>query len=109
MIKVAKPAKKKVLQLLEEEGRTLENSYVRVGVKGGGCSGLSYVLDFTQNKDVNDKEFEDDGVRILVDKKSFLYVVGTILEYEGGLNGKGFSFNNPNAERTCGCGESFAV
>ncbi len=109
MIKVAKPAKKKVLQLLEEEGRTLENSYVRVGVKGGGCSGLSYVLDFTQNKDVNDKEFEYDGVRILVDKKSFLYVVGTILEYEGGLNGKGFSFNNPNAERTCGCGESFAV
>ncbi|MFV0531762.1 MAG: HesB/IscA family protein [Flavobacteriales bacterium] len=109
MIKVAEKAKNKIAQLLQEEGQTLENSYVRVGVKGGGCSGLSYVLDFTQNKEENDKEFEDIGVRILVDKKSFLYVVGTILEYEGGLNGKGFSFNNPNAQRTCGCGESFAV
>ncbi|APD06615.1 uncharacterized protein UJ101_01087 [Flavobacteriaceae bacterium UJ101] len=109
MIKVAEQAKIKISQLLEEEGQTIENSYVRVGVKGGGCSGLSYVLDFTQQKDNDDKEFEDKGVRILVDKKSFLYVVGTTLEYEGGLNGKGFSFNNPNAERTCGCGESFAV
>ncbi len=109
MIKVAKKAKNKIAQLLQEEGHTLEDSYVRVGVKGGGCSGLSYVLDFTQQKEENDKEFEDIGVRILVDKKSFLYVVGTTLEYEGGLNGKGFSFNNPNAQRTCGCGESFAV
>lgn len=109
MIKVSEQAKIKIVQLLQEEGNTIENSYVRVGVKGGGCSGLSYVLDFTKQKDDDDKEFEDKGVRILVDKKSFLYVVGTTLEYEGGLNGKGFSFNNPNAERTCGCGESFAV
>ena len=109
MIKVADQAKSKIIQLLQEEGHSLENSYVRVGVKGGGCSGLSYVLDFTQSKDENDKIFEDQGVKILVDKKSFLYVVGTTLEYEGGLNGKGFSFNNPNAQRTCGCGESFAV
>lgn len=109
MIQVAEEAKKKIVQLLQEEGHTLEDSYVRVGVKGGGCSGLSYVLDFTQQKEENDKEFEDLGVRILVDKKSFLYVVGTTLQYEGGLNGKGFSFNNPNAQRTCGCGESFAV
>ncbi|MFV0237643.1 MAG: HesB/IscA family protein, partial [Flavobacteriales bacterium] len=96
-------------QLLQEEKHTIDNSYVRVGVKGGGCSGLSYVLDFTQQKQEGDKEFEDAGVRILVDKKSFLYIVGTTLEYEGGLNGKGFSFNNPNAQRTCGCGESFAI
>ncbi len=109
MIQVAEEAKNKIVQLLQEEGHTLQDSYVRVGVKGGGCSGLSYVLDFTQQKEETDKEFEDLGVRILVDKKSFLYVVGTTLQYEGGLNGKGFSFNNPNAQRTCGCGESFAV
>ncbi len=71
MIKVAEQAKIKISQLLEEEGQTIENSYVRVGVKGGGCSGLSYVLDFTQQKDNDDKEFEDKGVRILVDKKAF--------------------------------------
>lgn len=109
MIKVADKAKYKIKELLQEEGHSLQNSYVRVGVKSGGCSGLSYVLNFTQKKEEQDKEFEDNSVRILVDKKSFLYIVGTTLEYEGGLNGKGFSFNNPNAQRTCGCGESFAV
>jgi len=109
MIKVADKAKYKIKELLQEEGHSLQNSYVRVGVKSGGCSGLSYILDFTQQKKEQDKEFEDNSVRILVDKKSFLYIVGTTLEYEGGLNGKGFSFNNPNAQRTCGCGESFAV
>ncbi len=86
-----------------------EDAYIRVGVKGGGCSGLLYDLDFdTQVKD-DDKVFEDNEVRILVDKKSFLYLAGTTLEYSGGLNGKGFSFTNPNANRTCGCGESFAI
>ncbi len=109
MIKVADKAKHKIKELLQEEGHSLQNSYVRVGVKSGGCSGLSYILNFTQQKEEQDKEFEDNNVRILVDKKSFLYIVGTTLEYEGGLNGKGFSFNNPNAQRTCGCGESFAV
>lgn len=94
---------------MKEEGQLLNESYVRVGVTSGGCSGLSYKLDLdTQLKDT-DKIFEDKGVRILIDKKSFLYLVGTTLEYSGGLNGKGFSFNNPNASRTCGCGESFAV
>jgi len=83
--------------------------YVRVGVKSGGCSGLSYELDFDNKMTETDKVFEDNDVRIIVDKKSFLYLVGTVLEYSGGLNGKGFVFNNPNAQRTCGCGESFSL
>ena len=82
---------------------------MRVGVKSGGCSGLSYELNFDDKKDDADKVFEDNNVRIIVDKKSFLYLVGTVLEYSGGLNGKGFVFNNPNAQRTCGCGESFSL
>lgn len=109
MIKVSESARKKLAQLMDEEGQTLTGSYVRVGVTSGGCSGLSYDLKLDQNMEESDKLFEDQGVRILVDKKSFLYLIGTTLEYSGGLNGKGFSFNNPNASRTCGCGESFAV
>lgn len=96
-------------QLLAEEGKSFENAYVRVGVISGGCSGLSYNLSFDTEQKENDKLFEDNGARILVDKKSFLYLVGTTLEYSGGLNGKGFIFNNPNANRTCGCGESFSL
>ncbi|MDO5654543.1 MAG: iron-sulfur cluster assembly accessory protein [Flavobacteriaceae bacterium] len=109
MIKVSEGAKLKVSQLMAEEGNTLNDTYVRVGVTSGGCSGLSYNLNFDKNQKEEDKLFEDNGVRILVDKKSFLYLAGTVLEYSGGLNGKGFVFNNPNANRTCGCGESFAV
>ncbi len=94
---------------MTEEGYDATKDYVRVGVKSGGCSGLSYELKFDNKIDESDKVFEDNDVRILVDKKSFLYLVGTILEYSGGLNGKGFVFNNPNAQRTCGCGESFSL
>ena len=81
----------------------------RVGVKSGGCSGLSYDLKFDKEHQEDDKLFEDNGVKIIVDKKSFLYLVGTTLEFSDGLNGKGFVFNNPNANRTCGCGESFSL
>ena len=109
MIKVSEQAKTKISQLMAEDGASLEKSFVRVGVTSGGCSGLSYNLNFDKEQKEEDKLFEDNGVRILVDKKSFLYLVGTTLEYSGGLNGKGFVFNNPNANRTCGCGESFAV
>ncbi len=109
MIKVSESARNKLSGLMTEEGNTLENAYVRVGVTSGGCSGLSYDLKIDSQLLDEDKVFEDAGVRIIVDKKSFLYLVGTTLEYSGGLNGKGFSFNNPNAQRTCGCGESFAV
>lgn len=86
-----------------------EDSFIRVGVEGGGCSGLSYKLEFDHQLRDDDKVFEDKGVRIVCDKKSFLYLVGTQLDFSDGLNGKGFTFNNPNASRTCGCGESFAV
>ncbi len=94
---------------MTEEGFDASTDYVRVGVKSGGCSGLSYELDFDDRIGETDKVFEDNDIRIIVEKKSFLYLVGTVLEYSGGLNGKGFVFNNPNAQRTCGCGESFSL
>lgn len=109
MIHVSDSAKTKLLDLIKEEGKPLEGSYLRVGVTSGGCSGLSYNLKIDTELSEEDKMFEDRGIRILVDKKSMLYLIGTTLEYSGGLNGKGFYFNNPNASRTCGCGESFAV
>lgn len=109
MIKVSEEAKNKVSQLMQEEGNSLTDTFVRVGVTSGGCSGLSYNLIFDKEQKEDDRLFEDNGVKILVDKRSFLYLAGTTLEYSGGLNGKGFVFNNPNANRTCGCGESFAV
>ena len=109
MIKVSDIAKKKVLELMGDDGFNPENDFVRVGVKSGGCSGLSYELTFDKQQQENDKFFEDNDVKIIVDKKSFLYLIGTTLEYSGGLNGTGFVFNNPNAQRTCGCGESFSL
>ena len=109
MIKVSENAKNKVIALMTEEGFDAAKDFVRVGVKSGGCSGLSYELNFDNSIEESDKVFEDNAIRILVDKKSFLYLVGTTLEYSGGLNGKGFVFNNPNAQRTCGCGESFSL
>lgn len=108
MIKVSNRAKEKIHHLLSEDGRSLE-SFVRVGVKGGGCSGLMYDLDFDSQLKDEDKLIEDNDIKIVVDKKSMLYLVGTELDYSGGLNGKGFSFINPNASRTCGCGESFSI
>jgi iron-sulfur cluster assembly protein len=109
MIKVSDTAKKKVTELMSDDGFDVAKDYVRVGVKSGGCSGLSYDLTFDNKKEENDKVFVENDVKIIVDKKSFLYLVGTTLEYSGGLNGKGFVFNNPNANRTCGCGESFSL
>lgn len=109
MIQVSETAKKRVIDLMIDEGYDATKDFVRVGVKSGGCSGLSYELKFDNKIAESDKVFEDNAVRIIVDKKSFLYLVGTVLEYSGGLNGKGFVFNNPNAQRTCGCGESFSL
>ncbi|SFU58541.1 iron-sulfur cluster assembly protein [Pustulibacterium marinum] len=109
MIKVSENARKKVIELMTDDGFDATKDYVRVGVKSGGCSGLSYDLKFDHTIDETDKVFEDNNVKIAVDKKSFLYLIGTTLEYSGGLNGKGFVFNNPNAQRTCGCGESFSL
>lgn len=109
MIKVSETAKKKVVELMMDDGFNVATDFVRVGVKSGGCSGLSYDLKFDKIQEEDDKVFEDNGVKIIVDKKSFLYLIGTTLEYSGGLNGTGFVFNNPNANRTCGCGESFSL
>ncbi|WP_299223229.1 iron-sulfur cluster assembly accessory protein [uncultured Psychroserpens sp.] len=109
MIKVSETAKKKVAELMGEDGFDISTHFIRVGVKSGGCSGLSYDLKFDKSQQEDDKVFEDNGVKIIVDKKSFLYLIGTTLEYSGGLNGAGFVFNNPNANRTCGCGESFSL
>lgn len=108
MIKVSNEAKAEIEKLKASSGIDVE-SFIRVGVKGGGCSGLVYDLDFDSEKKEDDKIFEDNGVKIAVDKKSYLYLAGTTLEFSGGLNGKGFSFVNPNASRTCGCGESFSI
>ena len=108
MITVSENAKHHALELMTAENKPI-GSFIRVGVEGGGCSGLSYKLEFDSQMKEGDQVFEDKGIKIVVDRKSFLYLVGTELEYSGGLNGKGFVFKNPNASRTCGCGESFSV
>ena len=104
MVIVSDAAKTKLMSLMGEGKK-----YVRVSVSSGGCSGLSYNLDFDSKKSETDKLFEHNEIKLLVDEKSYLYLVGTTLNYSGGLNGKGFVFENPNASRTCGCGESFAL
>jgi iron-sulfur cluster assembly protein len=108
MITVSDNAKQRAIDLIRDEHKP-QDSFIRVGVEGGGCSGLSYKLEFDNIIKAGDQVFEDKGIKIVVDKKSFLYLVGTELDYSGGLNGKGFVFINPNASRTCGCGESFSV
>ena len=109
-IYVSDKAKAKVLSLKAEAGVEGDSSYfLRVGVVGGGCSGLSYKLDFDNEIKPMDQVFEDKGIKIVTDLKSFLYLVNTELDFSDGLNGKGFYFNNPNASRSCGCGDSFAV
>lgn len=109
MIKVTEQAKQEVSKLMVADGYDSKTDFIRVGVKSGGCSGLSYDLKFDKKASQTDKVFQDNGIKIIVDDKSFLYLIGTTLEFSGGLNGKGFVFNNPNANRTCGCGESFSL
>jgi iron-sulfur cluster assembly protein len=106
MIKVTEKAKSRIQELRNSESGA--DKHLRVSVTGGGCSGLMYNLSFDQEVE-SDKVFEDNQVKILVDKKSILYLLGTTLDFSDGLNGKGFQFINPNASRTCGCGESFAI
>lgn len=108
MLYVADSAKERITEIIKD--KNLDSSYfVRVSVTSGGCSGLSYNLDFDNENKPNDQVFDDNGIKVVTDLKSFLYLCNTTLEFSGGLNGKGFYFNNPNAARTCGCGESFAV
>jgi iron-sulfur cluster assembly protein len=109
-IYVSDKARDKAKQLMKDAGIDGDGSYfLRVSVVGGGCSGLSYKLDFDNEQKPMDQVFTDNGVKLVTDLKSFLYLVNTMLDFSDGLNGKGFYFNNPNASRTCGCGESFAV
>ncbi|MBN8861151.1 MAG: iron-sulfur cluster assembly accessory protein [Sphingobacteriales bacterium] len=108
MITVSASAKDYITNLMAQEN-SAANSFVRVGVKGGGCSGLEYKLSFDNEIKAGDEVYEDKGIKIVVDMKSLLYLYGTELDYSGGLNGKGLTFKNPNATRTCSCGESFSV
>ncbi len=108
MITITDKAKNKIDDLMQDS-ELGSDYFLRVSVKGGGCSGLSYNLDFDNEEKTGDQFFEDRGIRIALDMKSFLYLAGTELDFSDGLNGKGFNFINPNASRTCGCGESFSV
>lgn len=96
---------------IRKEQQVPDDAMLRVGVVSGGCSGLTYDLDFDSEVQVeeNDKVFDVDGLKVLVDMRSFLYLAGTELDYTEGLNGQGFHFKNPNATRTCSCGESFSI
>ncbi|MBI1860884.1 MAG: iron-sulfur cluster assembly accessory protein [Deltaproteobacteria bacterium] len=109
MIQLTENAVKQIKRIREDEKVAEAEGGLRIAVVGGGCSGLSYKLDFTKDTQPMDKVFEQDGVRIFIDPKSFLYVRGLTLDYQGGLNGTGFTFQNPNAAKSCGCGTSFAV
>jgi len=108
MLFVAESAKQKIDEIRRTESLG-DDYFVRVSITSGGCSGLSYQMDFDNESQPNDQIFEDNGVKVVTDLRSFLYLCNSTLEFSGGLNGKGFFFNNPNAARTCGCEESFAV
>ena len=108
MIQVSESAAKKITALKQEDGAT-PDAFLRVFVKRGGCSGFSYKMEFDNQIKDADKVFESNGAKVVVDGQSLLYLAGMVLDYEGGLNGKGFIFSNPNATKTCGCGSSFGV
>ena len=109
MITVSETAKNHIFEIMKEENLSTDKFNLRVGVKGGGCSGLSYVMDFDDQINESDEVVNLGDLKIVIDKKSLLYLFGTELQYSSGLNGKGFQWINPNASRTCGCGESFAL
>jgi iron-sulfur cluster assembly protein len=115
MIHISEQAAQQIQRLKADDVKKAEaaaaaaDSFLRVKVVAGGCSGMSYKLDFDQTLGGNDKVFEEHGTKVVVDTKSYLYIAGMTLDFEGGLNGKGFVFSNPNASKTCGCGSSFGV
>jgi iron-sulfur cluster assembly protein len=108
MIQVSETAAKKIVSLKAEDGASAD-AFLRVFVKRGGCSGFSYKMEFDTNIKDGDKVFDTNGAKVVIDGQSLLYLIGMTLDYEGGLNGKGFIFSNPNATKTCGCGSSFGV
>lgn len=109
MIYISERAKERVMEIFAEQNLGTDTHFIRVSVVSGGCSGLSYQMNFDNQLQPNDQEFEDKGIKLVTDLKSFLYLVNTTLEFSDGLSGKGFSFSNPNAARSCNCGESFSV
>lgn len=109
MITISEEAMQHLGELIAEEKINTDTHHLRVGVKGGGCSGLSYVMDFDDTIDPTDEVIDLGKLKVVIDRKSVLYLFGTELQYSSGLNGKGFQWSNPNASRTCGCGESFAL
>ncbi len=109
MITINETAKEHILEIMKKDNLTTDKFNLRVGVKGGGCSGLSYIMDFDDQINETDEVVDLGDLKVVIDKKSVLYLFGTELQYSSGLNGKGFQWVNPNASRTCGCGESFAL
>jgi len=109
MVTVSEKALEHVIELMMEQGISPDTHFLRVGVKGGGCSGLSYAMDFDDNLTDMDEVVDLNSLKVVIDKKSVLYLYGTELDYSDGLNGRGFNWINPSASRTCGCGESFAL
>ncbi len=107
-VEITEKAAEKIKYFAEKDGIT-DNVGLRVAVKGGGCSGMTYDLNITGEELESDKVVEQHGIKVLVDKKSYIFLVGTILDFSDGLNGKGFHFENPNAKKSCGCGTSFSV
>ena len=108
MIQISPSAAEHIYHIRKKES-VPDGKALRISVKEGGCSGFSYMLDFDEKKLKTDKFFESNGIKLVIEGKSLLYIMGMILDYEGGLNGKGFIFSNPNAKETCGCGTSFGV
>jgi len=109
MIKLTENAAKEIKNIIKEQEMSEDNTCLRVGVKGGGCSGFGYILDLTESKNENDEEFEHYDVKVLCDPKSYLYLNGTTIDFKNEIMGRGFTFQNPNATTTCGCGSSFGA
>jgi len=109
MLYISDTARDRIMEILNKDGKDPAAHFVRVEVTSGGCSGLSYHMDISNQEKPNDQVFEDKGIRLVTDLKSFLYLCNTTLDFAGGLDGKGFHFVNPNASRTCACGESFSL
>ncbi len=108
-IELTEKAAREVKKIFSEQGLDKQNTYLRVGIKGGGCSGFTYTLDIANKKDEFDEEFESNGVKLICDMKSYLYLNGTVIDFNDDLLNRGFVFNNPNAKQTCSCGASFGV
>ena len=108
-IELTERAAQEVKTILEQNSLPSDNSYLRLGVKGGGCSGFSYALDLTENKNDNDEEWEVHGVKVICDPQSYVYLKGVSVDFKDEVMGRGFVFNNPNATSSCGCGSSFSA